>query len=82
MARSSGLFSVACRLTFLVGQMVSIRSATFLVEPGITICCVPTVLCFEEERDAQRFGGTAMTWEDAQADVRDHMTLMKKGMTE
>jgi len=69
---------------FIGGQMVNIRSATFLVAPDVTVCCVPTVLCFEERGDAERFsrgfGGTLMTWEAAQADVRDHMTLMKEGM--
>lgn len=71
---------------FIGGQMVNIRSATFLVAPDLTVCCVPTVLCFEErghaERFKQGFEGTLMTWDEAQADVRDHMTLTKKGMTE
>jgi len=68
---------------FIGGQMVNIRAATFLVAPDVTVCCVPTVLCFEERDDADRFsrgfGGTLMTWEEAQADVRDHMTLTKEG---
>lgn len=69
---------------FIGGQMVNIRSATFLVAPDVTVCCVPTVLCFEERDDAERFsrgfGGKLMAWEKAQADVREHMTLMKEGM--
>jgi hypothetical protein len=68
---------------FIGGQMVNIRSATFLVAPDVTVCCVPTVLCFEERGDAERFsrgfGGRLTTWEEAQVDVRDHMTLMKEG---
>lgn len=63
--------------------MVNVRSATFLVAPDVTVCCVPTVLCFEQRGDAERFkrgfGGKLMAWEEAQADVQDHMTLMEKG---
>ena len=70
---------------FIGGQMVNIRSATFLVEPDVTVCCVPTVLCFEQTSDAERFshgfGGMLMTWEEAQVEVRDHMTLMREGTT-
>ena len=69
---------------FIGGQMVNIRSATFLVAPSVTICCAPTVLCFEERRDAERFsqgfGGMLMTWKEAQVEVRNHMTLLKEGM--
>ncbi len=69
---------------FIGGHMVNIRSATFLVAPDVSVCCVPTVLCFEEMGDAERFkrgfGGKMMAWDEAQADVRDHMTLTKKGI--
>lgn len=68
---------------FIGGQMVNIRSATFLVEPDTSVCCVPTVLCFEVRDDAEKFsqgfGGVLMTWEEAQADVHEHMTLLKRG---
>lgn len=69
---------------FIGGQMVNIRSVTFVVAPDITVCCVPTVLCFEERNDAERFrqgfGGMLMTWVEAQDEVREHMTLMKEGL--
>ncbi|MFV9673126.1 MAG: DeoR family transcriptional regulator [Acidimicrobiia bacterium] len=76
----------ALALDFIGGQMVNVRTATFLVAPDVTVCCVPTVLCFGERGDAERFsqgfGGRLTSWEEAQVDVRDHMTLMKEGMTE
>ena len=68
---------------FIGGQRVNVRSARFLVAPDVAVCCVPTVLCFEERGDAERFsrgfGGRLMAWEAVQVDVRDRMTLMKKG---
>ena len=71
---------------FIGGQMVNVRSATFVVAPDITVCCVPTVLCFEDAGNAKRFsqgfGGKSMTWEQAQVDVRDHMTLRREGTSE
>ncbi len=78
--------SAALAQDFIGGQTVNVRSATFLAHPDITVCCVPTVLCFEDSDIADRFragfGGTLMTWEEAQIDVRDHMKLMEKGMAE
>ena len=40
---------------FLHGRMVNVRFAFFLVDPDLTVCCTPAVLCFETQRDAERF---------------------------
>ena len=40
---------------FLHGRAVNARSATYLTAPDLSICCMPTVLAFEDTHDAQRF---------------------------
>lgn len=76
----------AMAFDFIGGQIVNVRTATFLVAPDVTVCCSPTVLCFEQREDAERFrrgfGGQLMSWEQAQVGIRDHMQLGKEGMTE
>lgn len=54
---------------FLYGRMVDARRAAYLVEPDITLCCIPAVLCFATRDDANRFqqgfNGAIMTFEQA-----------------
>ncbi len=54
---------------FLYGRMVDARRVTYLMEPDVTLCCVPSVLCFATPEDAMRFqqgfNGTIMTYDEA-----------------
>lgn len=60
---------------FLYGRALPARSATFLIDPKITICCTPTVLAFEREEHARRFrrgfGGAVADWTAAQRHLRE-----------
>lgn len=62
---------------FLFGRIVNGRTAAFLAEPGISICCTPTVLAFEDAHNAQRFqagfGGEIFDLDGALAFVRTSM---------
>lgn len=65
---------------FIYGRMVNARTASFLVNSSVTLCCQPNYLCFACEQDAQSFqmgfGGQLMTFEDARtALVADHQRL-------
>lgn len=64
---------------FIGGQMVSLRSAAFLFNPNVTLCCSPTELCFENESDAGRckagFGGAVEGWMSPQVTATEHMML-------
>jgi DNA-binding transcriptional ArsR family regulator len=40
---------------FIHGQMINLKTATFLVNPEVTVCCTPSVLCFDDEEEARRF---------------------------
>ncbi|MEN8234902.1 MAG: DeoR family transcriptional regulator [Actinomycetota bacterium] len=81
MSQREGVTSALAQ-DFLGGQMVNVRSATFLVQPDFTLCCAPTVLCFEDAVNAKRFhtgfGGELMDWEAAQVSIREHMMFMTK----
>jgi len=64
---------------FLHGRMVNVRAATFLVDPDLTVCCTPTVLCFHRRDEAEKFqrgfGGEVMDLDDTQSFLRTSMTL-------
>jgi DNA-binding transcriptional ArsR family regulator len=65
---------------FIYGRMVNARTASFLVNSSVTLCCQPNYLCFACEQDARSFqmgfGGQLMTFEDARAAmVADHQHL-------
>ena len=72
--------SAAVAQDFIGGHTVNVRSATFLFAPAVTVCCSPTVLCFEEADSADRFrrgfGGTPMSWDEAQTEIQGHMKLL------
>lgn len=61
--------STALAKDFLYGRTVNAWQAYFLVESDVTLCCVPSVLCFATQADAehfqQGFNGTVMTFADA-----------------
>jgi len=54
---------------FIHGHMVNALQATFLIEPDLRLCCVPTVLCFASRGDAERFragfGGELLGFDEA-----------------
>ncbi|MCO6453654.1 MAG: DeoR/GlpR transcriptional regulator [Caldilineales bacterium] len=64
---------------FLHGRMVNVRSAVFLLGSDLTLCCTPSVLCFQNREDAGRFqagfGGEIMSLTMAQAHLKNHMAL-------
>jgi len=66
-------------LDFIHGQMINLRTATFLVNPDVVVCCTPAVLCFADDEEASRFQkgfrGTVATLEDAKKLIRKEMTL-------
>ncbi|MEO8607857.1 MAG: DeoR family transcriptional regulator [Chloroflexota bacterium] len=63
---------------FLYGRTVNAWQAFYLLESDVTLCCVPSALCFATLADAehfqQGFNGTVMTFADAldYMDTRHH----------
>ena len=55
---------------FIYGRMVNARTASYLVNSDITLCCQPNYLCFASTQDALKFqngfGGQIMTFAEAQ----------------
>ncbi len=45
----------AMAVDFIHGQMINLKTATFLVNPEVTVCCTPSVLCFADDEEARRF---------------------------
>ena len=64
---------------FLYGNMVNMRTAAYILESRIILCCIPSVLLFGRLEDAQRFqlgfGGDILTFEQAQERVIKQMAL-------
>ena len=60
---------------FLFGQMVNAWQATFVLGSEVTLCCVPSVLCFATRHDAERyargFGGELLDFREALAAMGD-----------
>lgn len=60
---------------FLYGQMVNAFQATFVMGSDVTVCCVPSVLCFATRHDADRFrqgyGGELLDFDAAMAAMAD-----------
>lgn len=58
---------------FLYGQMVNVYQASFVLGSAVTLCCVPSVLCFATRDNAERyqrgFGGEALDFEGAMAAI-------------
>lgn len=64
---------------FLYGRVVNGRSAAYVVNPGLDICCSPTTLAFQLTADAERFqrgfGGQVLNLSQAIDVLRDEMSL-------
>lgn len=64
---------------FLYGRSANGRTAAYVAEPSISLCCTPTILAFEDTHDAQRFqagfGGQLLDLDGARAFVRTTMHL-------
>lgn len=60
-------------------RVVNIKSAVFLVNADVVVCCAPSVLCFGDEEDARRFqtgfGGELADLETARRLVTRQMKL-------
>lgn len=59
---------------FLYGRTIAASSAHYLIDPDITICCLPTTLAFACHEDARRFqtgfGGEIHTLSSAMAYIQ------------
>jgi len=79
MMLSRGLEEVSSFLVtdFLYGRSVNGRTAAYVAESSIALCCTPTILAFEATSDAQRFqagfGGQLFNLDGALAFVRTTM---------
>jgi hypothetical protein len=66
---------------FIHGKMINLKTATFVVNPDIVVCCTPSVLCFADREEAQRFQvgfrGELATLRDAQKLTIQHMNLSR-----
>jgi DNA-binding transcriptional ArsR family regulator len=69
--RHTGRVQSALAPDFLFGQMVNVFQAVYVVGSEVTLCCVPSTLCFASWRDAERyrqgFGGEVMDFAAALA---------------
>jgi len=56
---------------FIYGRVVNARTAAYLVNSDITLCCQPNYLCFGSVQDALKFqngfGGQLMTFDEARS---------------
>ncbi|MDZ4766949.1 MAG: DeoR family transcriptional regulator [Chloroflexota bacterium] len=56
---------------FLFGRMVNARQATYLLAGDVSLCCIPSVLCFATQDDGRRFqqgfNGWLATFDEARA---------------
>ncbi len=64
---------------FILERAVNLKSAVFLIESDVVVCCSPSVLCFGDEEHARRFqrgfGGEITSLDEAKKQVTLHMTL-------
>lgn len=71
--------STAIVTDFLYGRAINARSATYVVEPDLQICCAPTTLVFQNNADALRFqrgfGGQVLPLSEALTVLHDEMAL-------
>jgi DeoR/GlpR family transcriptional regulator of sugar metabolism len=61
---------------FLYDRTLNAAQGVYLIESTVTACCMPSVLCFATEDDAQRFqqgfGGEIMTFAEARHYLAEH----------
>jgi len=66
---------------FIHGKMINLKTATFLVNPEVIVCCTPPVLCFADQETARRFqlgfGGELKNLREAQMLTTQHMKLSR-----
>lgn len=64
---------------FLHGRVINARTATYVVNPALDVCCAPTTLAFHERADAERFqrgfGGEVLGLDKAIARLNADMAL-------
>jgi DeoR family transcriptional regulator, copper-sensing transcriptional repressor len=76
-AREQAISAMAA--DFLHGRMINVRSAFFLVDPELSVCCTPTVLCFQRHDEVKKFqrgfGGEVMDLQQTQNYLRESMML-------
>jgi DNA-binding Lrp family transcriptional regulator len=64
---------------YIFERVVNMKSAVFLVNADVIVCCAPSVLCFGDETTARRFqqgfGGEIADLETARKQVALHMKL-------
>lgn len=70
---------------FLFGHSINARTASYVVNPDLVVCCAPAVLPFGQPQDAERFrrgfGGSVMTLDEALAWLRAEMTLHRAAVS-
>lgn len=66
-------------MDFIHERVLNVKSAVYLVNPEVMVCCSPSVLCFGNEEEARRFQkgfhGELTNLEGAQELVSLHMSL-------
>lgn len=71
--------SLASVTDFLHGRTVSAKAAYYVVDPVITICCMPTTIAFQRLEDAERFqrgfGGKVQSLRDATDYIQKAMQI-------
>jgi hypothetical protein len=81
LARQEGSV-MALTADFLYGQMASVQEAIYLVESTVDTCCMPSILSFVRQKDAQRFqrgfGGQMMDFDQAQKYLQEAMMFELK----
>jgi len=64
---------------FIHGKMINLKTAAFLVNPDVVVCCTPPVLCFADVEEARRFQlgfhGELKNLDDAKKLTTQHMSL-------
>ncbi len=64
---------------YILERVVNLKSATYLLDSEIVVCCSPSVLCFGDEEHARRFqqgfGGELVDMEDAKEQIIRQMML-------
>ncbi len=60
-------------------RVVNLKSATYLLDPEVVVCCAPPVLCFGSEEEARKFqkgfGGKLANLHEAKQFVSEHMAF-------
>jgi len=64
---------------YIMERVINLKSAVYLIESDVVVCCSPSALCFGDEEHAHRFqksfGGTLADLDNAKKQITFHMTL-------